>query len=352
MKKYMISSAAALIFSMASHSVAQTLTTVAGTQGDTSGTSDSVGSASSVAVDSSGNIYVGDQANEVVYKITSGGTKTVFAGTGTQGYNGLSGTATSIQLADAIDLYVDDSDNLYIADSINRLVRKVTPAGTLTTVAGVQGDASGTGNSIGSTTAIAVDSSGNIYVSDVANEVIHRVTSGGVRSVFAGTGTAGYNLASGTATSVQLNNPDDLAIDASGNLIVADTDNRLVRQITPGGALTTIAGVLGDVSGSGDSVGSAHSVAIDTTGNLYVGDLALDVVYLVPTVGSKSVFIGTGTAGYNGLTGTATSIQLDQPMDLFFESSGGGVFVADMNNRLVRRVDAVLPVELDFFAVE
>lgn len=212
------------------------LTTVAGVQGDSSGAGNSIGIPLGVAVDSAGNIFVsstGSTNGATIYRITPAGAKTLYAGVfGVEGYNG-NNTLTTTQFNTPTDLWFDNANNLYISDSGNRLIRRITPAGVITNVAGVQGSSNGAGNSIGVPLAAALDPGGNIYVaaSGATNgSTVYRVTSAGAKSLFAGVfGTDGYN-GDGAATASQMNAPTDIYRRGSV-LFVADSGNRLIRRI-------------------------------------------------------------------------------------------------------------------------
>lgn len=338
-----------LFFLINQEAKAQNLTTVAGIVNDSSGTGNSIGTPNGVVVDSAGNIYVastGATNGSTVYKITPGGVKSLYAGVfGANGYNG-DGAATSSQLNSPQRLWIDSSNNLYIADNGNRLIRRVTPGGALTTVAGIAGDASGTGNSIGIPQSVAIDGSGNIYVaaSGTTNgSTVYKITPTGTKSLYAGVfGVNGYN-GDGAATSSQLNVPRDLDFDASGNLYIADNNNRLIRKVTPGGMMTTVAGVLNDTSGTGNSIGVPNGVAVDSSGNIYVaasGATNGSTVYQITTTGTKSLYAGVyGVSGYNG-DGLGTSSQLNAPQDVSVNANN--LYIADDGNRLIRKVTSVV----------
>ena len=255
------------------------VTTLAG--GSTSGSSNGTGAAASfnvptgAVVDSSGNIFIADMSNDLIRKITPLGVVTTFAG-GVRG--NLDGTGASAKFDSPSALAIDAADNLYVADSYNNNIRKITTAGVVTTLAGssTSGYADGTGNaaSFSFVTGLAVDSNGNVYAADVNNNCIRKITPAGVVSTFAGSTTSG--AANGVGSSASFNLPRGVAIDTSGNLIVADGGNNSIRLITPAGIVTTIAG--STTAGSADGVGSNASfnspwgVAVDTSGNVYVSD--------------------------------------------------------------------------------
>ena len=255
------------------------VTTLAG--GSTSGSSNGTGAAASfqlptgAVVDSSGNIFIAEMGNDLIRKITPLGVVTTFAG-GVQG--NLDGTGASAKFYAPSALAIDAADNLYVADSYNRNIRKITTAGVVTTLAGSStsgyADGTGTAASFSFVTGLAVDSNGNVYAADAYNNCIRKITPAGVVSTFAGSTTSG--AANGVGSSASFNIPWGVAIDTSGNLIVADGGNNSIRLITPAGIVTTIAG--STTAGSADGVGSNASfnspwgVAVDTSGNVYVSD--------------------------------------------------------------------------------
>jgi len=297
-----------------------------------------------VAVDSSGNVYIADKVNHVVEKVTPSGTLSVFAGTGTAGAP-TAGPATSSKLNYPMGVAVDSSDNVYIADTQNMRVEKVTPDGTLSIIAGsgsqdapTAGPA--TSSALNQPYGVAVDSSGNVYIADYGTHRVEKVTPSGTLSVFAGTGTGGAPTA-GPATSSNLYYPAAVAVDSSGNVYIADFSNRRVEKVTPSGTLSVFAGTGNrGVSTAGPATSSdmygPYGVAVDSSGNVYIGDYRNNTVLRVTPSGTLSIIAGTGTSGVP-TAGPATSSNLNRPTGVAIDSSGN-VYIADLYNARVEKL--------------
>ena len=190
-----------------------------------------------VALDESGNLYIADTSNHRIRKVDSAGVITTVAGDGTQGFGGDSGAATAAQLNDPYGVALDGSGNLYIADTDNERIRKVDASGVISTVAGDGTyDFSGDGGSavaarLNVPEGVALDESGNLYIADTYNERIRKVDASGVISTVAGNGTSGFGGDGGPAVAAQLNSPSGVALDGAGNLYVADTYNHRIRKV-------------------------------------------------------------------------------------------------------------------------
>ena len=305
----------------------------------------------SVALDSSGNLYIADQANSRIRKVSSSGTISTLAGNGTIGYLGDGGTAASAELDDPEGVAVDSGGNVYIADTLNGVIRKVSTSGTITTVAGSNSDPGFGGDNgpainaqMSDSSAIAVDSAGNFYFTDVLNERIRRVAaSGGVITTVAGNGSAGISGDGGVATSAAINNPDGLAVDAAGNVYIADTANNRVRKLTIAtGILTTIAGSGTSPGFAGDGgpaksalLNNPKGVAVDAAGNVFVADTFNQRIRVISTAGIITTIAGNGFAGYQGDGGPAVTAELQFPTGLAM-GPNGVIYVADGQNNVVR----------------
>ncbi|MFC5865373.1 chitobiase/beta-hexosaminidase C-terminal domain-containing protein [Acidicapsa dinghuensis] len=308
-----------------------------------------------VTKDIAGNLYIADTFNSRIRKVNAAtGVITTVAGNGIPGYSGDGGPATSAELDYPYGIGVDSAGDLYIADTSNHRIRKVNAAtGTITTVAG-DGTAGNSGDGGPATSGemtypygIAIDASGNIYTSDWISGVIRKVTaSTGVISTVAGNGGAGYAGDGGPATSATLYYPVDVAVDGGGNVYIADTDNYVVRKVSAAtGIITTVAGKhTYGYSGDGGSatsseLGFPEGVSLDSAGNLYIADVAANVVREVTaTTGVINTVAGSGSPGYSGDSGPATSATLNTPEGVVANPAGGGFLIADAINNRIRAV--------------
>ena len=215
-------------------------------------------------MDAAGNLYIADQNNSRVRKVDPNGIITTVAGNGTPGYSGDGGVASSAELNDPSDVATDSSGNLYIVEYLGARVRKVSPGGIITTVAG-NGTSGYSGDGGPATSAelsgpigIAVDSAGNLYIADQYNNRIRMVNLNGTIVTVAGNGTSGFSGDGGAATGAKLNYPATIALDSSGSLYIADTNNSRVRKVSASGVISTVAGN-GGFGYSGD--GGAATIA-------------------------------------------------------------------------------------------
>lgn len=262
------------------------VTTLAGS--GVSGSANGTGIAASfywpykVAVDSIGNVYVADTQNQLIRKISSLGVVTTLAGSGSAGYVNGTGTAASFYYPQAIA--VDSAGNVYVGEQYNHAIRKITPAGVVSTLAGdvTSGfvDGVATAARFNEPKGITIDSSGNLYVADTRNHAIRKITPSGTVSTLAGTGSSGF--VNGVGTAASFNAPADVGIDSAGNVYVVELNNHAVRKITPSGVVSTWAGtgVTGFVNGVGTSAKFAtpYGIAVNGAGIVYVADTANNVI--------------------------------------------------------------------------
>jgi uncharacterized protein (TIGR03437 family) len=369
-----------------------TITTVAGT--GLRGYSGDGGPATSaaltfplgVAADAQGNLNITDY--NCVRKVSAGGIISTVAGAAGAGYSGDGGPASSALLNNPRPVAIDVQGSLYIPDRLNYRLRKVSAGGSIATVAG-NGTASYSGDGGAATDAqfngpwdVTVDAQGNLFVSDSGNHRIRKVSTDGTVTTVAGNGTAGFSGDGGPALSAQLNFPRGLAVDTRGNLFIADYANRRVRKVAPDGTITTVAGT-GAIGYDGDGgqatkaalqpfflaldeVGTLYvsdpsgpvrkvtqdgtistvavlysspwGVAADGQGNLFVADNEHYGVVKVPVGGTITTVAGIGKEGYSGDGGPATSAELSYPLSGLALDRFGDLFIADQYNRRVRKV--------------
>ena len=340
-----------------------------------------------VAVDEAGSVYVADASNNAIRKVTSAGVVTTVAGGGAAGST--DGTGTAARLDEPRGVAIDVNGTLYVADYDNHLIRKITSAGVVTTLAG-QADASGSADGVGTTASfrgpngIAVDSAGVVYVADTGNRSIRRITAGGVvttltpsqglnaprgvavdgtgrvlvadygthtiRTVAADgsvatlAGTVGTpGTTDGSATSARFHFPAGLAVSSDGTVYVADTDNDTIRAIASGGNVTTIAGQAGrtssvDGAGAGARFEDPFSAAVDADGVVYVADSAAHVIRRITPGGAVTTYAGS-PGSYGSADGTGAAARFYSPFGVAVDSAGN-VYVADSFNHTVRKIAA------------
>ena len=294
-----------------------------------------------LALDSNGNLWVADKNNQTIREITPGGVVTTFAGiAGSAGSTDATGTAA--QFNEPTGVAVGSGGALYVADSLNNTIRKITSSGVVTTLAGQSGtagsvDATGAAAFFRQPLGVAVDSSGNVYVTDFGNNSIRKVTQGGVVTTLAGTegvttttfttglpSTAGSM--DGTGAGASFNGPMGIAIDSSGNLFVTDTGNNTIRKITSAGVVTTVAGSPA-AAGFTDGTGSAalfngpRGIAVDSSDNLYVADAGNSLIRKVTSAGVVTTLAGA-PANYAVVEGTGAAAIFDAPSGAAVDGSG------------------------------
>jgi uncharacterized protein (TIGR03437 family) len=306
-----------------------------------------MGRLSGMAFQPDGSYLVSDGDNSQIFKVTANGMLSVYAGNGTPGFSGEGGPALSASLAGQQGIALDGQGNLYIADTSNQRVRKVDTQGIITTVAG-NGTAGSGGDGGPATSAqlsapwsVAVDASGTLYIADSGNNRIRKVSPNGVISTFAGNGTGKFS-GDGPALTSSLNSPHGVYLDGAGNVYIADTSNNRVRKIGADGMLVTVVGTgQGGFAGDGGPALQAHvtnpwAVTMDASGNLYIADIEDFRVREVTTDGKITTIAGNGGMGFSGDGGPAVQAQLT-PVAVAV-SAGGTVYVADQVNQRVRAI--------------
>ncbi len=314
-------------------------------------TSASLAYPNGMAVDEVGNLYIVDTSNHRIRKITVDGTITTVAGNGSRGFSGDGGPATSASLAYPSGMAVDGTGNLYIGDTDNHRVRKVTTNGIISTVAGngiygFSGDGGpATNASLYYPSGMAVDGDGNLYFAERSNNRIRKVAVNGTISTVAGNGTAAFSGDGGAATSAGLNYPRDVAVDAEGTLYIADQNNHRIRKVDSDGVISTVAGngtqTFNGDGGAATSAGLSFpsGVAVDGAGNLYIASRDHNRVRKVSINGIISTVAGNGTDGFSGDGGPAILAALSDPSGVAVDGAGS-LFIADSGNSRVRALRA------------
>ncbi len=303
---------------------------------------------SGVAVDASGNLFIADTDNNVIREVDNNVIITTVAGNGSYRYSGDGGQATNATLSGPSGVAVDASGNLFIADTWNYRIREVAPYGIIATVAG-NGDAGYSGDSFAATSAslnhasgVAVDASGNLFMADADNNVIRKVDTSGIITTVAGNGGYGFSGDNGPATDASLNGPWGVAVDASGNLFIADTDNNVIRKVDTNGFIMTVAGGGNDgIEYNGPATNARlnypSSVAVDASGNLFIADTDNNVIREVDTNGIITTVAGGGNDGLIDYFGPATNASLAGPSGVAVDTFGN-LFIADSGNNVIREV--------------
>jgi hypothetical protein len=297
-----------------------------------------------VAVDSDDNVYVADTENNTIRKITSTGVVTTLAGTaGSFGSVDATGADARFRFPQSVAL--DASGNVYVADARNVTVRKITTTGVVSTYAGTT---LSVGVADGTTTAakfrdpfgVAADASGNVYVADTFNHTIRKITSAGLVTTIAGTASSSGSV-DGIREAAKFNTPYSVAVDSSDNVYVADTNNHIIRKITPAGVVTTFAGVAGS-PGSADGAGFAAKfnypagVAVDYVGNVYVADMFNHTIRKITPDAVVTTLAGTANS-IGSTDGSGTNARFRFPYGIAVDRAGN-IFLSDRGNSVIRKI--------------
>ncbi len=343
---------------------AQNISTIAGNHAYGHGYSGDGGAATAaelynptgVAVDKTGNIYVADQDNNIIRKINTSGTISTIAGNHSfgHGYSGDGSPATGAQLYLPSAAAVDASGNVYIADLNNNVIRKVNTSGIISTIAGnfsygagYSGDGgAATAAELDAPTGVAVDASGNVYVADETNNVIRKINTSGIISTYAGNHKGGYSGDGGAATAAELYLPDGIGFDGSGNLYIADNNNYVTRKVNTLGIISTVAGNHSygpGYTGDGGAATSAElgfplGVCADASGNFYVGD-ENNGVRKVNTSGIISTYAGNHSLGFGYSGDGGPATAAELNVPAgVVLDAVGNLYIADQNNNVIRKV--------------
>ena len=306
-----------------------------------------------VAIGPHGDLYIADCRNNRIRKVNPAGIITTFAGKDTAGYSGDGGPATAAKLYFPTGVAVDKVGNVYVPDCSNNVVRKIDTLGIITTIAGtgiwwgITGDGGpATAAFLSRPYGVAVDAVGNIYVADCNNNRIRKIDTAGIIHTIAGNGTSGYTGDWGQATAMELSYPRAVAVDTAGNIFIADVGNNKVEKVTPSGIMTTIAGIsIAGFSGDGGPASNAAlntpvGIKTDTKGNIYIADYYNDCIRMIDTNGIINRVAGNTIAGFGGDGGAALDAMLNHPGGMAIDT-GGNIYIADYWNNRIRKVFAV-----------
>jgi sugar lactone lactonase YvrE len=291
-----------------------------------------------VAVDSIGNVYVADKENHAIRKITPAGVVTTLAGNGVAGYSEGSGSSAKFDRPQGVA--VDSSGNIYVADTGNDRIRKITPSGNVSTLAGNgtggYADGSGLTAKFDAPRGVAVDSVGNVYVADTWNSRVRKITPVGVVTTLAGTGKRGYS--DGAVADAKFCEPEGVSVDSFGNVYVADTSNFRIRKITSNGQVSTLAGNsmfgVSDGTGSNASFSFIVGLVVDASGNIFVADSDTRI----RKISQKNVVTTlAGTLGGGFRDGAGNQARFAEPRGIAIDSKGS-IYVSDTKNNRIRKI--------------
>src|SRR5947208_1015728 len=329
--------------------VVTTFAGTAGAFGNVNGTGSAVrfNSPYGVAATSTGIIYVADSGNHEIRQITPARGVTTFAGSATTDGGGIGSADGAGRIArfNYPNGVAVSGTTVYVGDTYNHTIRKITSNGVVTTfagTAGVPGSADGIGNAAQfyRPAGVAADKAGNVYVADASNSTIRKITSAGVVTTLAGT-AGGIGSADGSGSAAQFFYPFAVAVDGAGNVYVADTNNYIVRKITPAGVVTTLAGLAGnhdytDGTGSNARFGNLFGIAADSAGNVYVADNTYSTIRKISPAGIVTTLAGAPGISGNA-DGTGTAARFSSPRGIAIDSAKN-LYVSDQNNQTIRKI--------------
>lgn len=307
-----------------------------------------------VSLDGVGNLYINDQLNHCIRKVTPSGTISTVAGTGVLGSGGDGGPATNARLHSNWGVAADAPGNIYITDQQNATIRRVNTSGIINTIAGITGLEGSDGDGGAATAAklrkpigIAVDNTGNIYIADAANFRVRKIDPAGTITNFAGSGASGFFGDGGPAVNARLGDMYGLAVDNAGSVYICDGSNNRVRKVNPAGIITTIAGT--GAAGFGGDGGPATAAVLNTpsgvfvtaNGSVLISDSRNHRVRKITPDGIINTIAGTGTAGYNGDNIPATAARLFEPVGIVADTNDN-IYVSDMSNVRIRKISNIL----------
>lgn len=323
-----------LLAGLTSSGQAQLITTVmSGTNVNDGGpaTSAALNAPTGITFDGAGNLYIADSYEHTIRKVDGAGTITTIAGRGTRGFSGDGGAATQAQFYSPSGIAIDASGIIYVADKINNRVRKIDAAGVITTIAGT-GTYGFSGDNGPATSAqlaypedVCLTATGEVLITDSGNNRIRKIAANGIITTIAGNGTSGSGGDGGPATSASFNSPTGITRDAAGNIFVADTYNNRIRKIDTNGIITTYA-----------VISVPNYLAFDASGALYVTKLT-SLISRIDANGTITTIAGTGTADFSGDGGPATQAALNNPAGIRVNSAGD-IVIADQSSYRVRKI--------------
>ncbi|MEW8506759.1 MAG: hypothetical protein AB2598_08620 [Candidatus Thiodiazotropha sp.] len=299
-----------------------------------------------ITVDDSGNLYIAERSNDQIVKVTPSGNRTIIAGTGDRGSTGDGGLAVEARLDSPSDVELGPNGNIYIADQGNHRIRMIDQNGIISTIAGngeqgYSGDeGSATDASLNSPQALMISREGALYIADTGNNRIRRVSVDGVISTSAGNGTEGFSGDGGDAVSASLNSPRGISIGPNDSLFIADTRNHRIRKINSQGIISTVAGngeqgYGGDYGFSLDAqLNNPTAVAVMQNGSFYIADSTNNRIRFVNTEGLITTISGNGESGDSGDLGPASKAKLNRPTDILVDNDDKLIFVDSINQRI------------------